>query len=58
MALAHTGAVAAVQRMDSALRLNVHFQVLSLDGVYVRDDPSDYYHGPLRFHSLADPDLR
>ena len=34
---AHTGAVCAVQRTDSALRLNVHLHVLSLDGVYVRD---------------------
>jgi hypothetical protein len=30
---AFTGAVAAVQRSDSALRLNVHFHVLALDGV-------------------------
>ncbi len=29
-----TGAVGAVQRVDSALRLNVHFHVLYLDGVY------------------------
>ena len=34
---AHTGAVSVVQRGDSALRLNVHFHVLVLDGVYVRD---------------------
>jgi hypothetical protein len=34
---AHTGAVCAVQRTDSALRLNVHLHVLALDGVYVRD---------------------
>ncbi len=34
---AHTGAIAALQRTDSALRLNVHFHVLALDGVYVRD---------------------
>jgi hypothetical protein len=32
---ARTGAVAAIQRMDSALRLNVHAHVLALDGVYV-----------------------
>jgi hypothetical protein len=30
---AHTGAVAAIQRTDSALRLNVHLHVLALDGV-------------------------
>ena len=31
-----TGAVTVIQRGDSALRLNVHFHVLVLDGVYVR----------------------
>jgi len=36
---AHTGAIAAVQRTVSALRLNVHFHVLALDGVYVRTIP-------------------
>jgi Putative transposase len=34
---AHPGAVAAVQRTDGALRLNVHVHVLALDGVYLRD---------------------
>jgi hypothetical protein len=29
--------VSVVQRRDSALRLNVHFHVIVLDGVYVRD---------------------
>jgi len=29
-----TGAVAFVQRFDSGLRLNVHFHVLWLDGVF------------------------
>ncbi len=29
-----------VQQGDSALRLNVHFRVLALDGVYVRDAQS------------------
>ena len=48
---AHTGAVAAVQRTDSALRLNVHFHVLALDGVYVRDTAS----GQLAFHALPTP---
>jgi hypothetical protein len=33
VAAAHTGAVAAIQRTDSALRPNVHFHVLALDGV-------------------------
>ncbi len=34
MPRARGGAVAFVQRFDSALRLNVHFHVLWLDGVY------------------------
>ncbi len=48
---AHTGCVAAIQRTDSALRLNVHFHVLALDGVYVRDEKS----AALVFHPLATP---
>jgi len=48
---AHPGAVAAVHRADSALRLNVHFHVLGLDGVYVRDDST----GSLVFHPLPAP---
>ena len=51
MADAHTGALVAVQRTDSALRLNVHFHVLALDGVYVRDSVT----GPLVFHALGTP---
>jgi hypothetical protein len=47
---AHTGAVSVVQRGDSALRLNVHFHVLVLDGVYVRDAA-----GKLVFNALAPP---
>lgn len=47
----HTGAVAVVQRADSALRLNVHVHALALDGVYVRDGAK----GPLTFHPLAAP---
>ena len=46
-----TGAVAAIQRTDSALRLNVHFHVLVLDGVYVRNATS----GELEFHTLPTP---
>ena len=34
MSDALTGAVGAVQRVDSALRLNMHFHILYLDGVY------------------------
>ena len=49
-----TGAVAAVQRVDSAIRLNVHFHILSLDGVYVRQYPDDH-HGELTFHCLQAP---
>lgn len=48
---AHTGLVVAVQRTDSALRLNVHFHVLALDGAYVRDAHS----GELVFESLDTP---
>jgi hypothetical protein len=46
-----TGAVAAVSRTDSALRLNVHFHVLALDGVYLREDGD----GPLAFYPLPTP---
>jgi hypothetical protein len=49
-----TGAVAAVQRVDSAIRLNLHFHILGLDGVYVRPDP-DHHRGELTFHSLPTP---
>jgi hypothetical protein len=48
---AHPGAVAAIHRADSALRLNVHFHVLALDGVYVRNDSTD----ALVFHPLPAP---
>ena len=46
-----TGAVSVIQRGDSSLRLNVHFHVLVLDGVYVREAQS----APLVFHALAEP---
>jgi hypothetical protein len=46
-----TGAVSVIQRGDSALRLNVHFHVIVLDGVYVRSPDS----GELVFHALAAP---
>ncbi len=46
----HVGAVTFVQRSDSALRLNVHFHTLALDGVYVRSEA-----GPLDFHRLGEP---
>ena len=48
---AHPGLVLAVQRTDSALRLNVHAHALALDGVYVRDDAT----GALAFHALDTP---
>jgi hypothetical protein len=51
---AHTGAVCAVQRTDSALRLNVHLHVLALDGVYVRDGASK----ELVFEALEAPSHR
>jgi hypothetical protein len=47
---AHTGSVLFIQRFDSALRLNVHAHLLSLDGVYVRGAD-----GALVFHELAAP---
>ena len=47
---ARVGAVTFVQRADSALRLNVHFHTLALDGVYVRDDD-----GQLQFCALSAP---
>ncbi len=49
VAEALTAAVSVIQRGDSALRLNVHFHVLALDGVYVREEPD----APLVFHPLA-----
>ena len=51
VAEALTGAVSVIQRGDSALRLNVHFYVLALDGVYVREEPD----APLVFHPLPAP---
>ena len=47
---AHTGMVTVIQRFDSALRLNVHFHTLVLDGVYVKSDD-----GELRFLRLPRP---
>ncbi|MFT5358267.1 MAG: hypothetical protein ACI9KE_005505 [Polyangiales bacterium] len=44
------GALTFVQRDDSALRLNVHFHTLALDGVYVRDEE-----GELQFRALGAP---
>ena len=40
-----------MQRFDSALRLNLHFHTLALDGVYVRDPSSR----ELRFAALPAP---
>ena len=36
----HTGSVTFVQRVDSALRLNVHAHTLCLDGVYLAKGPA------------------
>ena len=47
---AQIGALTFVQRADSALRLNVHFHTLALDGVYVRDEE-----GELQFRELGEP---
>lgn len=46
-----TGTLVAVQRTDSALRLNVHMHALVLDGVYVHDGPR----APLEFLGLDTP---
>lgn len=45
------GAIAVIQRTDSALRLDVHVHVLVLDGVYVRDATTR----TLEFHPLPTP---
>ena len=47
---AQIGALTFVQRADSALRLNVHFHTLALDGVYVRDEE-----GELQFREFGEP---
>lgn len=47
---AHTGGVTFIRRFDSALRLNVHFHSLFLDGVFVRDE-----YGALTIHELDEP---
>jgi hypothetical protein len=53
VAEAYTGSVVAVQRTDSALRLNVHFHALWLDGVYVHADNDP--RSPLEFRELDTP---
>ena len=47
---AQVGALTFVQRADSALRLNVHFHTLALNGVYIRDEA-----GELQFRELTGP---
>ncbi|MFT5359049.1 MAG: hypothetical protein ACI9KE_006292 [Polyangiales bacterium] len=47
---AQIGALTFVQRADSALRLNVHFHTLALDGAIVRDEE-----GELQFRALGAP---
>ena len=42
-----SGAVTAVQRVSSDLRLNPHFHTLCLDGVYVEDEDSKLIFHPL-----------
>ena len=51
---AFSGAVVAIQRTDSALRLNVHLHVLALDGVYVRDLAGTLVFQPLPTASAKD----
>jgi hypothetical protein len=50
MSEAFVGGITFIQRFDSALRLNVHFHSLFLDGVYVRGDD-----GALEFLELPEP---
>ena len=50
MSEAFAGGITFIQRFDSALRLNVHFHSLFLDGVYVRADDGD-----LEFLELPEP---
>ena len=50
---AYTGGVVAVQRTDSALRLNVHGHALVLDGVYVHQNDNPC--APLEFRELDTP---
>jgi hypothetical protein len=47
---AECGAVTFVQRFGSSLNLHVHFHVVVLDGVLIRDE-----HGQARFHPAAAP---
>ena len=47
---ARTGAVTLIQRFGSALNLNIHFHMLSLDGVYV-----DRFDGSARFRWVSSP---
>lgn len=49
---ATTGAVTLIQRFGSALNLNVHFHMLFLDGVYIKDQS-----GKLHFQQLPKPDI-
>ena len=49
--LGHCGSVTFVQRFGSDLRLNVHFHVLALDGVYAEAED-----GELLFHPTPAPD--
>jgi len=49
---AHTGSVTLIQRFGSALNLNVHFHMLFLDGVYVKDNK---YGSAIRFQWIKSP---
>ncbi len=49
LATGQTGAVTLFQRFGSALNLNIHFQMLCLDGTYVMD------HGRPRFRRVPPP---
>lgn len=46
-----TGSITVQQRFGSALNLNLHYHIIGLDGVYIRDEKT----GVLRFHRAPRP---
>jgi hypothetical protein len=51
-----SGAIACVQRFGSTLNLNPHLHLITVDGVYAREEGSA--EAPLRFHPLPSPSVR
>ena len=54
VAAGRSGTVTTIQRFDSALRLNLHFHVVALDGVYT--ETTEASGAGMRFHALAPPE--